>query len=110
MQTTLAAALRIVIPSKAHLYTMHSFRIYLACALLAAKASDAQIQSLVRWQTLESLHIYARLNASDYAGLLDRAHSADIGSIQATNLPPCDDTDTDWPMLLRSLSESLPQH
>ena len=30
-------------------YSLHSFRSYLACALMAAGCSDAQIQAALRW-------------------------------------------------------------
>ena len=32
-------------------YSMHSWRIYLACALLAAGASKGTIQALLRWRS-----------------------------------------------------------
>ena len=69
-------------------YSWHSARIYLACALLAAGATHAQIQALCRWQTEDSLRIYARLNAGKYASLLSAAAAADVSSVSTASLPP----------------------
>ena len=72
----------------ASLYSWHSARIYLACALLASGASNAQIQALCRWQTEDSLRIYARLNADKYHALLKAAASANVLSVSVASLPP----------------------
>ena len=69
-------------------YSWHSARIYLACSLLAAGASHAQIQALCRWQTEDSLRVYARLNPSSYDKLLSRAASAQVESVSVGSLPP----------------------
>ena len=69
-------------------YSWHSARIYLACSLLAAGASHAQIQALCRWQTEDSLRVYARLNPSSYRELLSRAASAQVESVSVGSLPP----------------------
>jgi hypothetical protein len=69
-------------------YSWHSARIYLACSLLAAGASHAQIQALCRWQTEDSLRVYARLNPSSYRELLSRAASAQVDSVSVGSLPP----------------------
>ena len=76
--------------ASAGLYSWHSARIYLACALLASGASTAQIQALCRWQTEESLRIYARLNPEAYRALLRRAASADVTSVSTAALPELD--------------------
>lgn len=72
-------------------YSWHSARIYLACSLLAAGATSAQIQSLCRWQTEDSLRIYARLNADKYRQLLEAAAAADVASVSTASLPPLSD-------------------
>ena len=69
-------------------YSMHSWRIYLACALLAKGASHSQIMSMLRWRSDEALKIYARMNDFEYATWLDSAGDANISSIRAANLPP----------------------
>ena len=67
-------------------YSMHSWRIYLACALLAAGASHATIQQLLRWRSEDALKIYARINDATYAGALAAASQASISSIRTTTL------------------------
>ena len=47
---------------KAGRYSIHSFRIYLACALLAAGASNGTIQTMLRWKSEDALRIYARIS------------------------------------------------
>eukprot|EP00965_Chrysotila_dentata_P110941 3666778-Pleurochrysis_carterae.AAC.1 len=36
-------------------YSVHSFRIYLACALRAAGASESLIMEMLRWSTADAL-------------------------------------------------------
>ena len=67
--------------------TLHSFRVYLACALLALKRSHDEIKALLRWKSDEAIRIYARLNADAYADLLDGVGSASIDSYRSHNLP-----------------------
>jgi len=67
-------------------YSWHSCRIWLATALLASGASRAQIQALCRWQTDESLNIYACLGAEQYSRLLAGAFGARIDAARAATL------------------------
>ena len=83
---------RIVGVPDAAQYSLHSFRSYLASALLAAGATTAEIQALLRWKTVEALEIYARMNPSKYHNLLRRAADADVSSVVAAQLP-CIDAD-----------------
>ena len=71
----------------AKLYTWHSFRIYLACALLAADVAPKTIQMLLRWQTEESLAVYARMGQEAYHKYLEMASRAVVSSVQTKNLP-----------------------
>jgi hypothetical protein len=66
--------------------SLHSFRRYLACALLARLVPEAQICALLRWRSTKSLAAYAALNASAYAGLVDDAANASIDSIRTCNM------------------------
>jgi integrase len=75
---------------RAQVYTLHSFRRYLACALLASKADSFTIMALLRWKTDESLKVYADFNPSTYGGWLTAAGGADISSIRTRNLPRTD--------------------
>ena len=82
---------RLIGATAARMYSWHSARIYLACSLLAAGATAAQIQSLCRWQTEDSLRVYARLNADKYRQLLSAAAGADVASVSTASLPPLSD-------------------
>ena len=65
-------------------YSWHSFRSFLACALLAAGKDAATIQCLLRWKTAEALSLYARINPSTYGGHIADAMGADVESVRAT--------------------------
>ena len=67
-------------------YSMHSWRIYLACALLAAGASNGTIQAMLRWRSDEALKIYARINDSTYADHLAQASQASVSSVRTSSL------------------------
>ena len=69
---------------KAGRYSIHSFRIYLACALLASGASNGTIQTMLRWKSEDALRIYARINDFKYAEWLDRAGIAAVSSVRTT--------------------------
>ena len=64
--------------------SMHSWRIYLACALLDAGASDATIQMMLRWRSTEALRIYARMNDATYSKWLSQASAATVSSTRTT--------------------------
>jgi hypothetical protein len=90
LDSALASILRgLGVPARS--YSWHSARIRLACCLLEAGASSAQIQALCRWQTEDSLRVYARLNPDKYKSLLDAAARADPSSVSTANLPPLSD-------------------
>jgi len=85
---TLRALLRTFMDEEtASHYSWHSFRIGLACSLLAAGASESVILALCRWRSPESLRVYARFNRSVSAAWLDAAAGQTINSVQAPNLP-----------------------
>jgi hypothetical protein len=69
-------------------YSWHSFRVGLACALLAAGAPEATILALCRWRSPSSLRVYARISFEDYTSWLRRAEAEDVQAIQGPNLPP----------------------
>ena len=72
---------------RAQRYSWHSFRIGLACSLLAAGASEATIMALCRWRSPEALRAYARLSFEEYVEWLHRAEAAEPQSIQGPNVP-----------------------
>jgi hypothetical protein len=71
----------------AKLYTWHSFRIHLACALLKAGCSNGQIQAFLRWQSEESLRAYARMSVEQQLTLVSKAQVANVAVVQTNNLP-----------------------
>ena len=77
---------RVVRGAQVERYSWHSARIYLACSLLGAGASNGQIQAMCRWLSEESLHIYARMNETTYTYWLQRALTANVNSVRATSL------------------------
>ena len=80
---------------RAPLVSLHSCRVYLACALKALGADDPTIQAICRWKTPESIKIYGRLTGADYMALVRRTASVTTSSVLATNAagisPPVDD-------------------
>ena len=88
----LAGLLSAVLPPPERVkFSWHSFRIGLACALLAKGAPPELIQAMCRWKSTQSLIIYARLNPETYGSWVMKAHTATVSSIQTANLPAFDD-------------------
>ena len=48
--------------------------------------SDETIQALCRWATPASLKVYARINRSDYANILDMVRSIELDQMQTATL------------------------
>ena len=65
---------------------MHSFRIFVACALMAADVPRAIIKRMLRWRGDASLEIYARLNDSEWSANVQRVYSAHVDSTVAARL------------------------
>ena len=70
--------------ARAKQLSMHSWRVYLACALLAKGASSATIQTMLRWRSEDALRIYARINNFAYADWLSSVQGASVSSIRTT--------------------------
>ena len=75
-------------------YSVHSFRIFLACALLAAKCPRWLIKRMLRWRGDESLEIYARVNDDEWADWGGQAVHAHVDSSIVPRLPNLDFTQT----------------
>jgi hypothetical protein len=75
-----------VAPDLLHDYSVHSFRIWVASALLAAKVPRDVIKRLIRWRSDESLEIYARLNDSEWRGYVQSTYTAAVDSTVAARL------------------------
>ena len=67
-------------------YSIHSFRIFVACALLAANVPRQTIKRLLRWRGDLSLEIYARLNDGEWATHVASTYTAHIDSTIAARL------------------------
>ena len=70
----------------ARLYSWHSARIFLCCALAASDCPRALIQALCRWQTDESINIYTCLGAEQYGTILRKAMAVRIDGARAATL------------------------
>ena len=75
-------------PARAAQVSMHSWRVYLACALLSKGASFATIQTMLRWRSEDALRIYARINNFAYADWLTSAQGASVSSVRTTTAGP----------------------
>eukprot|EP00965_Chrysotila_dentata_P135224 4471282-Pleurochrysis_carterae.AAC.1 len=60
-------------PERTRSLSVHSFRSYLACALLAAGASPEQIMVMLRWSSEAARALYARISVSAHARAVDAA-------------------------------------
>ncbi|MEM7516419.1 MAG: hypothetical protein AAF368_05810, partial [Planctomycetota bacterium] len=96
---------RVLSPSEARKYSMHSFRIGLACALLEAGATRDQIHSLCRWApNSPSDVLYARPNPESCLRWISRAAAAAVTSVTSRNLPRIDHDDV--ALVLSRLSDT----
>ena len=76
-------------------YSVHSFRIYAACSLLAAGAPRWTIKRLLHWRGDDSLEIYARINDSEWAEWTAKARGAHVESSIASRLAYMDFSETE---------------
>ena len=70
-------------PARAKQLSVHSFRVWLACALLAAGATPEQIMLLLRWSSEAARQLYARLSERVQGSLLNAACDVQIDSIRS---------------------------
>jgi len=68
-------------------YSLHSFRRYLATAMMAAKCTNLQIQAALRWASEEALELYAITDESTYGSWLLRAEQQQLTATMAQHLP-----------------------
>ena len=89
-------------------FSVHSFRIYAACALLASDTPRWLIKRMLRWRGDESLELYARVNDDVWAGEIEKTVSATVDSTIASRLPDSELTDEQWALHVgRSLGASV---
>ena len=67
-------------------YSVHSFRIFAACALLAAKCPRWMIKRLLRWRGDESLDVYSRVNNTEWAAWTSKILDVSVHSSIASRL------------------------
>ena len=70
----------------ASLYSIHSFRSYLASAMMAADCTDAQIQAALRWASEDALKVYKVANREAYGSWLTRAEKVKLTGERARSL------------------------
>ena len=77
---------------EAHLkrYSVHSFRVFAACALLAVDTPRGLIKRMLRWRGDESLEVYARVNDDVWGEWVGKSISATVDSTIASRLPVMD--------------------
>ena len=87
-----------------HKYSVHSFRIFLACALYAADCPPERIMAMLRWKSAEALAIYARLNDGVSAAWVETTLTAVVDSKVAAHLPRLDPDE--WVASLQRAADS----
>ena len=71
-------------------YSVHSFRIFVACALLAADCPRWLIKRMLRWRGDESLDAYARVNDDEWSSWINKTLSASVDSSIASRFTDMD--------------------
>jgi hypothetical protein len=80
--------LRQILPvASAELFSWHSFRSGLACALRAAQAPDWVLLALLRWRSKSSIPGYGRLSFQAASTWLDQASAQNQTTLTAASLP-----------------------
>jgi hypothetical protein len=74
----------------ASLFSWHSYRSGLCCALFAAGCPDAINQLICRWMCPESLLAYRRMGATANGAWIEKASLATVDSMQSANAPRVD--------------------
>jgi len=72
---------------RAALYSWHSARIGLACALRAAGCPPDTIQLICRWMCPESLRVYALKGVSEHASWVRKAMDVTVDATRGTSIP-----------------------
>ena len=73
-------------PERAKQLSIHSFRVWLACALLAAGATPEQIMLMLRWSSEAARKLYARLGERVQVSLLNAAADVSLDSVRSHTL------------------------
>ena len=79
--------LRAIMPeAAAKTHSVHSFRIYLACALRDRGVPPATIKEMLRWRSDAALCVYARVNAALDSATRASAMGASVNSVRTTTV------------------------
>ena len=76
----------VVSKERAAMLSIHSFRVWLACALLAANATPEQIMLLLRWSSAEARRLYARMGLHAQTSLLTAACEVSLDTVRSHTL------------------------
>ena len=71
-------------------YSVHSFRIFLACVLYAAGCPNERIMAILRWKSVDALLIYARLNDGERSDWVLKSMEQVVDSTVTAHLPHLD--------------------
>ena len=71
-------------------YSVHSFRIFLACALLAANCPRWLIKRMLRWRSDASLEIYARVSDWEWSSRLSQSLGVTVDASLVPRMPQID--------------------
>ena len=82
-----AALVRVLPPQEAKLYSWHSFRVYLACAMQVLRCSDAEVQAFVRWRSPKSIPYYQQLGRQQYEDMMRRLANVEVDAGLLERLP-----------------------
>ena len=74
--------------------TYHSKRVFCATGFKSIHSSDGETQALVRWSSVDSLRIYARMDLTYQARRRDALLTARVHALNATSAPQVDETPT----------------
>ena len=66
--------------------TVHSKRVFCATGLRDLRSEDGEIQAMVRWSSLESLRVYARMGLEYQARRRDMLLKARVDAMNAATL------------------------
>ena len=91
----MASCVPALTPAQCRRKTLHSKRVFCATGLRDLGSSDGEIQALVRWSSLESLRIYARMGLEYQARRRDLLLNANIDAMNAaarSTIPTIDET------------------
>ena len=81
-----ALCLLVMTEHRAGQVSIHSFRVWLACALRALGASVEQIMALLGWSSEAAKELYARINVEEAGAVLERVVDASFTSVLSHTL------------------------